>query len=234
MPKLLLITGASRGIGFETARYFQERSWEVLNLSRKPCSLAGVHNISVDLSHPDAIESCSAEMISILQNKAKVCIVHNAAILLKDSIQNMNADDCRKSLELSIISPSYINQCALPYLKKGSSILYVGSTLSNIAVANAATYIISKHAMLGMMRATTEDFAHTGVHSCCVCPGFTDTEMLRHHIGDDENVVDQLIEKTAGKRLIQPDEIASLLFYCAENPVLNGAALQANLGQLTS
>jgi 3-oxoacyl-[acyl-carrier protein] reductase len=65
----------------------------------------------------------------------------------------------------------------------GSSVLYVGSTLSEKAVPGSFSYVVSKHAQLGMMRATCQDLMGTGIHTAMVCPGFTDTEMLRNHLG---------------------------------------------------
>ena len=41
------------------------------------------------------------------------------------------------------------------------------------------SYVVSKHALVGMMRATCQDLAGREIHTACICPGFTDTEMFR-------------------------------------------------------
>jgi len=83
--------------------------------------------------------------------------------------------------------------------------------------------------MIGLMRATCQDLAGSGVHTACICPGFTDTEMLRAHVGDAVEAITGMV--TAG-RLLKPEEIAELIRVCADSPALNGAVLHANLGQI--
>jgi NAD(P)-dependent dehydrogenase (short-subunit alcohol dehydrogenase family) len=112
----------------------------------------------------------------------------------------------------------------------GSSILYVGSTLGEKAVPNSFSYVTSKHASIGMMRSTCQDLAGTGIHTACINPGFTDTEMLREHVPAD--VMPQIAAMSAFERLIQPEEIAQTLLFAAQSPVINGATINANLGQV--
>ena len=115
-------------------------------------------------------------------------------------------------------------------MPSGSSILYVGSTLAEKAVPNSYSYVVTKHALIGMMRATCQDLAGRGIHTACICPGFTDTEMLRAHVPDE--AMDAVRGLSAYGRLIEPSEIAHTLHWAAESPVINGAVLHANLGQV--
>ena len=92
------------------------------------------------------------------------------------------------------------------------------------------SYVTSKHATIGMMRASCQDLAGSGVHTACINPGFTDTEMLRDHIPAD--VMPEIAQMSAYGRLIDPAEIANALFFAAQNPVINGSVINANLGQI--
>jgi NAD(P)-dependent dehydrogenase (short-subunit alcohol dehydrogenase family) len=83
-----------------------------------------------------------------------------------------------------------------------------------------------------MMRATCQDMLGTGMHTACICPGFTDTEMLRGLVDNSEEVLASLAGNVILGRLVDPVEIAKLLLFSAENPVINGAVLHANLGQV--
>ena len=125
---------------------------------------------------------------------------------------------------------NYLNYFSIPFMRAGSAILYLGSTLSEKAVPGSYSYVITKHATIGMMRATCQDLAGRGVHTACICPGFTDTEMLRQHV--PESAMEDVCAMSAYNRLIDPDEIAETLFWAANNPVINGAVLHANLGQV--
>ena len=68
------------------------------------------------------------------------------------------------------------------------------------------------------------------IHAACVCPGFTDTPMLEGPLSDPQ--VRQAVESMVSfNRLVEPEEVARLIAFVAENPALNGAVLHANLGQ---
>ena len=95
------------------------------------------------------------------------------------------------------------------------------------ATSGVAAYVASKHALLGLMRATCQDLAGTGIHTACVCPGFTDTEMLRGYGGE---ALQQLANRSTQARLVQPEEVAESIYFCANNPVVNGSLLKADLG----
>ena len=70
------------------------------------------------------------------------------------------------------------------------------------------------------------------MHVSCICPGFTDTEMLRTHI-PEENIKD-VAQMSTFNRLIQPEEIAQTILWATQNPVINGSVIHANLGQKES
>ena len=157
-------------------------------------------------------------------------LLHNASRLVNDTALATPSDALRAVLETNVVAANTLNGHVLPHMGDGSAILYVGSTLSEKAVPGSFSYVVSKHAIVGMMRATCQDLAGTGVHTACVCPGFTDTEMLREHVPDD--AMASVSAMSAFGRLIEPREIAATLLFAAENPVLNGAVLHANLGQV--
>ena len=71
----------------------------------------------------------------------------------------------------------------------------------------------------------------SGVHTALICPGFTDTEMLRTHIGSGPEAGRAIAAMNSFNRLIDPEEIAELIRWAHHNPVINGAVLHANLGQ---
>ena len=150
----------------------------------------------------------------------------------KDRAVDMDLKALRDTLELNVVTPCALNNLLTPQMATGSSILYVGSTLSEKAVANTASYVTSKHAVAGLMRATTQDLIGTGIHTAAICPGFTATEMLLTHVGDNADVRAFLESMSAFNRLIEPAEIAKSLLFCAENPVINGSLIHANLGQV--
>jgi len=230
--KLLVITGASRGIGREVAALFYRSAYHVMNLSRSPCDLPFAQNIQLDLSDKYWSEVIVKQLHNAAEDSDEVCLIHSAAMLKNDSIETLDADTLRRVLEVNVVAPQKLNRILLPSMKAGSSILYVGSTLAEKAVPNAYSYVLSKHASAGMMKANCQDLAGLGIHTASVCPGFTDTEMLRGHIGNDHSTLTNIAERSTFQRLIKPEEIAKTLLFCAENQVINGSLIHANLGQI--
>lgn len=229
--KIAVITGASGGIGAATAKRFLTAGYAVVNLSRRSAGIVDVFDLQGDLAKNCRTEAFASTLREHVQNADEIALIHNACLHYNDRVDTTSDTQLEAVLALNISVPNTLNRLLIPYMQPGSSILYVGSTLAEKAVASAFSYVLSKHALVGMMRATTQDLADTGIHAVCVCPGFTDTEMLRHHIGDDPEVLAAVEKRSAADRLIQPAEIAEVLFTAATMPVLNGSVIQAGLGQ---
>ena len=229
---VIIITGASKGIGRETAARFIEKGDQVINISRTRSELDGIHNAAIDLSASDA----DMKVAQLIDSQApdEIHLIHNAAKLVNDSVRDVDAGTLRSIIEINIVAPQILNHAVLPKMKPGSSIIYVGSTLSEKAVPNSYSYVTTKHAIIGMMRATCQDLAGSGVHTACVCPGFTDTEMLRAHVGESNEVLEAIGSMSSYGRLIEPEEIARTIEFAASNPVINGSVIHANLGQIES
>ncbi|GAB3289125.1 SDR family NAD(P)-dependent oxidoreductase [Parahaliea aestuarii] len=232
--KTAIITGASVGIGRAAAARFVADGYRVFNLARRECPEAGVDNLSCDLAGDADIARCCETVLDAVTASDSVALIHNASQMRKDSTMDCDSDSLRAVLETNVVAINSINRHLLPSLPAGSSLLYVGSTLAEKAVPGSFSYVLSKHAQLGIMRASCQDLMGSGIHTALICPGFTDTEMLRTHIGDDVTVVQAISAMNSYNRLIEPAEIAELLHWAHHNPVINGSVLHANLGQRES
>src|SRR3989339_545404 len=137
--KYAIITGASRGIGLATAKRFLQEGYQVINLARTPCPLPEVKNIKIDLSVslvPDTQTRLQHSLTDLLVKPIDtIALIHNAGMVHKDRAH------------------------------QGSSIIYLGSTLSYKGVSDYFSYIVSKHGVLGMMRASAQDLKPFGIHS---------------------------------------------------------------------
>jgi NAD(P)-dependent dehydrogenase (short-subunit alcohol dehydrogenase family) len=163
---------------------------------------------------------------------APVCLVHNASLMLKDRCDTTEDAALMRAISVNVLGINTLNRSLLPAMPQGSSVLFVGSTLSEKAVAGAFSYIVSKHAQLGMMRATCQDLMGRGIHTALICPGFTDTSMLREHVGNDETVLQSLGAMNSFGRLVSPAEIADMILWAHQHPVVNGSVMHGNLGQI--
>ena len=234
MTRTAIITGASSGIGAAAASMFLDAGFAVINISRRPCPVAGVTDLCGDLSDPKSVQELARTLsLQLTETQpSSVCLVHNAALMLKDTADSTDDSSLARVLQINTLAINNLNRELLPLMPSGSSVLFVGSTLSEKAVNGAFSYVVSKHAQLGMMRATCQDLMGRGIHTALICPGFTDTEMLRNHIGQDQKIIEAISAMNSFGRLVEPEEIARLIFWAHSNPVINGAVLHGNLGQV--
>jgi len=229
--KIAVITGASKGIGAAAAQRFLDAQYRVINLSRSNNPDSRVRNINVDLSVPDFVQGLRDVLLPELDGAESICLIHNAALYTRDTVENLDAAALATIFQVNVIASLQLNQLLLPLMAVGSSILYVGSTLSEKGVSGCAGYVTSKHATAGLMKATCQDLIGRGIHTACICPGFTETEMLMSHLQTDE-VKRQIASLLSFNRLVQPIEIAEVLYVASQNPVINGSMMHANLGMI--
>ena len=235
MSPLAILTGASSGIGAAAAQQFIDQGYSVINISRRDCPVPGVETLHTDLADTASLTSTCDTLTARLQAQngaAPVCLVHNASLMLKDRCDTTEDSALIEAISVNVLSINTLNRSLLTAMPQGSSVLYVGSTLSEKAVAGAFSYIVSKHAQLGMMRATCQDLMGRGIHTALICPGFTDTSMLRQHVGNDEGVLESLGAMNSFGRLVSPIEIAELILWVHQHPVVNGSVMHGNLGQI--
>ena len=228
--KLAIVTGASAGIGLATAERLLDGGYRVVNLSRRPCPLSAVVHVRCDLSDPAFVDSLTPQITPHLEAASEAALIHNASRLANDTAEGTPSADLRSVLEVNVVAINSLNRLAIPHMGAGSSILFVASTLAEKAVPGSYSYVVTKHAQVGMMRALCQDLAGTGIHTACICPGFTDTEMLRDHVPAE--AMDAVRAMSAFNRLIDPAEIAGTLYWATRTPVINGSVIHANLGQI--
>ena len=230
MNKFLIITGGSSGIGFATAKLFQENGFSIINLSRSSINLDKALHFEVDLASQDWQMTLESKLKEILQSSDKICLVHNASKMQSDNVESIDENSLREVLEVNLVGPTKLNKIIIPYMNKGSSILYVGSTLSEKAVPQMSSYVMSKHGMIGLMRSTCQDLFGRFIHTACICPGATETEMLVEYVQGNQDALKVMASTLSENRLITSKEIAETLFFCANNSVINGSVIHANLG----
>jgi NAD(P)-dependent dehydrogenase (short-subunit alcohol dehydrogenase family) len=230
--KTLVITGASTGIGLATADLFHEHGYAVVNISRHRGGFECGTWIGADLSHPDWLLAVESELVCAVQHAGAIAVVHNASVLLHDGIEDSRDAELQAAWQANVLAPVQLNRTLLPYMDEGSSIIYIGSALHDRAAPKRLSYAVSKHAQIGLMRATALEIAERGMHSACVCPGVTDTEMARAHFGGDGESIEQFVLQNAPlKRALRPAEIAQLIYFCACTQAVNGAVIDANVGR---
>lgn len=226
----IIVTGGSAGIGLAIVERFADLDYRVLSLARRRCPIDTVENVLVDLGRPETLAPAIEQIRGQLPSSSEIHLIHNAATMPMDSATSLDHQVLERSLRLNVSTPAALNASLIPRMAPGSSIVFIASTLSEKAVAGRLSYVTSKHAMLGLMRATVQDLFGTGIHALCVAPGFTDTAMLGPGL-TAPGFAQAVLDMVSFGRLLEPEEVADIVVFATRTPALNGAIVHANLGQ---
>ena len=182
--KNIIITGTSRGIGFELALQFANEGHQVLALSRNiPEILMQNKNITclaVDLSEGNDLE----KVLQFLTNSwQKVdAIVHNAGALIFKPFSETTIQDFEKIYKVNVFAVASLTQIALPFLQKGSHVVTIssmGGIQGSTKFAGLSAYSSSKGAVITLSELLAEEFKEQGIAFNVLALGSVNTEMLQ-------------------------------------------------------
>lgn len=223
----VIVTGGSAGIGLAIVERFADLDYRVLSLARRRCPVDTVESMLVDLGSTEAVAHALGKVHERLPKSGQIHLIHNAAAMPTDTATDFDPRVFERTFRLNVTAPAELNAGLIPRMKPGSSIVFIGSTLSEKGVPGRLSYVTSKHAIAGLMRATVQDLFGTGIHCMVVAPGFTDTAMLQQ----GPSLAQAVREMVSFGRLLEPEEIADIVVFATRTPALNGAIVHANLGQ---
>jgi NAD(P)-dependent dehydrogenase (short-subunit alcohol dehydrogenase family) len=249
--KVVLITGASSGIGKACAIAFAKAGAKTVLAARRKEELdalvaeiqglgAESTRIVTDVSKPEDVEAMVEHAIKTFGRLDYA--VNNAGIEGEmPAITDMPDASFSKVMDINVTGTFLClkhEARAMLAAGNGGAIVNVGSVNSFLGFAGGAAYATSKHALLGMNSSASAELAPQGIRVNIVCPGVIETPMhqrLRDTIGDaiyDEAVLPAVHLKRAG----QPEEIAStVLFLCSDAAsYITGASLTPDGGLLTT
>ncbi|MEZ0006906.1 SDR family NAD(P)-dependent oxidoreductase [Flavobacterium sp. 28YEA47A] len=181
--KNIIITGTSRGIGYELALLFANAGHQVLAISRKtPQALIENPNItclSVDLSKEDDL----AKIENFLSSAWKQvdAIVHNAGALLLKPFSETSTQDFEKIYKVNVFGVASLTRISLPYLKPGSHVVTIssmGGIQGSMKFAGLSAYSSSKGAVITLSELLSEEYKERGISFNVLALGSVQTEML--------------------------------------------------------
>lgn len=182
--KNIIITGTSRGIGYELALQFANEGHNVLALSRNiPELLIQNKNITclaVDLSNNDDLEKVRQFLLN--DGKNVDAIVHNAGALIYKSFSETSVQDFEKIYKVNVFAVAALTQIALPFLQKGSHVVTIssmGGIQGSTKFAGLSAYSSSKGAVITLSELLAEEYKEQGISFNVLALGSVNTEMLQ-------------------------------------------------------
>jgi len=244
--KVVLITGAAGGIGRAVVRIFSKNRWQVIGVDRQDFGSGFPREglfIKADISEPTQIDHIFDEAKS--HSKFLNAVVNNAAVQISKPILETSAEEWDLTLASNLRSVFLGTKHAHPLLKSagGGAIVNVSSVHAVATSANISAYAASKGGLLAFTRAMAIEFAPDNIRVNAILPGAVDTPMLRESMsrgqfgGDSiKQRLDNLANKTVIGRVGKPEEIASAIFFLADDAqssFMTGQALIVDGGATT-
>lgn len=182
--KHIIVTGTSRGIGFELVQLFAKQGHKVLALSRndKPIAnlnLDGVTSFTFDLQNEDDYKK--VEMFISNEWKHVDVLINNAGALLNKPFAETTFKDFAKVYEINVFGVSEMTRIVLPFMKSNGHVLTIssmGGIQGSMKFPGLAAYSSSKGAVITLTELLAEEYKETGPQFNILALGAVQTEML--------------------------------------------------------
>ena len=237
--KVILLTGASRGIGHATVRKFSEEKWRVITCSRQAfdpkCPWPGgeENHVQVDLSNPNNTLEAIDEVKKRLNGKLHA-LVNNAGISPKgENGERLDTLGTDLSIWGKVFHVNFFASVILARGLKEELLKAKGAIVNVTSIAGSrvhpfagAAYATSKAALGALTREMSKDFGPLGVRVNAIAPGEVKTAILSEG-------TDKIVSDIPMRRLGLPEEVADTIFYlCSkEASYVSGAEIEINGGQ---
>lgn len=248
MSRVVLVTGASRGIGETIARGLAADGHRVALAARTAEALDRIAGeidgfpVQMDVAHAGSVAAALARIRDAL-GPIEV-LVANAGIAVSAPVTATTDDEWAMMLETNLTGCFRLTRACVPDMVAGKwgRVIYMASNAGLTGYRYTSAYCAAKHGVIGLMRAVALEVARDGVTANAVCPGFVETDMTRASIerisaktGRPEDAArEALMALSPQHRLIQPDELLALTRFLVSDEArgVNGQAIVVDGGQV--
>ena len=244
--KVVWISGAAQGIGRGIAEYFAGEGAAIVladikkdageELAAMIRSRHGKAMFSLcDVNDEGSIEKSISDTYASFGRLD--ILVNNAGVNIIKSLHEYSSTEWDWQMGINVKAIFLTFKYAYPYLRQQecSYVVNLGSVSSFVAQAKTPGYIASKGAVLMLTKSIAVDYAAEGIRCNAVCPGITDTPLLREHMGTEELLTERLKRVPSGK-ILTPSDIAKTVGYlsCEDSVGVTGTSILIDGGYLAT
>lgn len=237
--KVVLITGASGGIGKGLSEKFISSQCKIIFTSSSPEKLNNLKNLYgkehsyylLNLSDSDQLTN---QLNEIKQDNANIdVLINNAGITSDNLILRMKEDQWNDVINVNLNSNFYIIKSILPQMikKKSGRIIGITSVVALSGNPGQSNYVASKSGMIGMYKSLAIEVAQRNININLIAPGFIESPMT-DKLNDDQKKA--IMNKIPMKRFGSPDDIANLALFLSSDyaSYITGQTFHVNGGML--
>ena len=220
MSKIVLVTGASRGIGLEAAKHFSKEGYKVIGSSRGDFNLGeligdeSAISVQLDLMSKDSIKN----LFTYLKSKDLLpsVLVNNAGITKDQLFLRMKDEDWDDVIETNLNGLFRVTKAFIkPMVKnKFGRVINISSVAGLMGNSGQVNYSSSKSAMIGFSRSLAKELGSRNITSNVVAPGFIETDMTTFLNDDDKAEVSKNIPM---KRFGTVQDVAKCIVFLASD-----------------
>jgi len=223
--KIAIVTGGTRGIGYETVKLFSENNAKVILFGSKKESVDQAieklkqENIVVEGYYPDLNNYEEIEQVikEIYDKYKKIDIlVNNAGISANKTIDNTTIQEFNQIIDLNVNAMFYVTKAVVPYMKKQNNgvILNTSSMVSIYGQPSGVGYPTSKFAVNGFTKSLARELGSYNIRVNAVAPGVTNTDMVANL---PKEMIEPLIKTIPLGRIGEPKDIANAYLFLASD-----------------
>lgn len=207
MNRVVVITGASSGIGLKTAELFKKNGDIVINISKTEGTIAD-RNYIADVSNSEEI-SVAFEKIKNEYGKIDV-LINNAGYGMSGVTELLSNEECENIFKVNYFGTLSCIKNALPLMQKGGKIINLGSAMALFPIPFRAMYGASKAAVVNLSYSLRMELKPLGIDVTVMCPGNTKTNFTKNRVkefktneryGDRITIATNKIDKGDDKRM---------------------------------
>ncbi|HTC69652.1 MAG TPA: 3-oxoacyl-ACP reductase FabG [Acidothermaceae bacterium] len=229
MPRSVLVTGGSRGIGLAAARAFAAQGDLVAVTYRSSEAPQGLLAIHCDVTKPDDVES-AFDVVEAEHGPVEV-LVANAGITRDTLLLRMTDDDWDDVIATNLTGAYRVARRAARAMLRnhGGRMIFVSSVVGLSGSGGQANYAATKSGLVGFARSLAREFGSRGITANVVAPGFVETD-LTAVLREPRRA--ELLDQIPLKRYATPDEIAGVIRFLAsdEASYITGAVIPVDGG----
>lgn len=203
----VLVTGAAGGIGAACAERFLRAGWTVYGWDLTNIAEPRIRATRIDLTSWDDVHAAAPELPPLQ------ALVNAVGVASREPAAALTREEWLRVIDANLNAPFFVVHACYTALREArGTIVNIASITASVGFRNRSVYSATKAAVVALTRNLALEWAPDGIRVIAVSPTFTRTPLVQKGIDEGKTNIDVLLERTPQHRLLEPDELAAVIF----------------------